>query len=303
VTRSTAEIIIDTHQHFWDVPVPEAFSTWMTGRFADLNQPYLPTRLQGELRAAGVTASIAVQTWSSVDETHRYLRFAEAYDFVAGVVGWLDVTAASFADDLDAILGTANGRWLVGLRHTVDLDEKPQWFDQDDVRHAFRTLATRGLSFDLLIRPQYLSAATRAAQSVPECSFVLDHAGKPSLDVDGFAKWASQMGHLAELPNVYCKMSGLFTLERSPQDAYSPSDVVAEILDKFGPARVMFGSDWPVSTAAHSYPELVELTRTWVGDFSAAEQAAVFGINAMDFYGLSELVTPAVAESKGGLHD
>jgi L-fuconolactonase len=279
-------MVIDTHQHFWDVPVPHAFSAWMTGPSAALNEPYLPARLQDELHTAGVTASIAVQTWSSVDETHQYLRFAEAYEFVAGVVGWLDVTAASFADDLDAVIGTANGRWLVGLRHTVDLDEKPEWFDRDDVQHAFRILAGRNKSFDLLVRPEHLAAATRAARSVPECSFVVDHAGKPRLDAAGFAEWATAIRRLAASPNVHCKLSGLFTLPESPHDAYSPADVAAEILDVFGPARVMFGSDWPVSTMAHSYPEVVALTRSWVGGLSTAEQAAVFGMNAVNFYRL-----------------
>jgi L-fuconolactonase len=286
--------VVDTHQHFWDVPVPKAYSLWMTEELACLKQPYLPARLQNEMRDSGVTAAIAVQTWSSVDETHEYLRLADENTFVAGVVGWLDVTKASFADDVDAVLETPNGRWLVGLRHTVDLDEKPQWFDRPDVQRAFQALASRGLSFDLLIRPEYLAAATRAAASAPGCSFVLDHAGKPSFDTDGFAEWASEIRRMAALPNVYCKMSGLVTLERFNDDVHSLSDVVTEILNSFGPARVMFGSDWPVSTVAYSYMELIELSRTWVSELSASEQSSVFGSNAVRFYGLSGVAAVAV---------
>jgi L-fuconolactonase len=83
--------------------------------------------------------------------------------------------------------------------------------------------------------------------------FVLDHAGKaPRSDRDA---WTEGVSSLAQLPNVTCKLSGLFT-------EADPEGTVARALRWFGPDRCMFGSDWPVCLLASEYGDAIEL----VGD-------------------------------------
>jgi hypothetical protein len=53
---------------------------------------------------------------------------------------------------------------------------------------------------------------------------------------------------LAELPNVMCKLSGLFT-------EADPEGTVERALAWFGPERCMWGSDWPVCTLASGYAD------------------------------------------------
>ncbi|HXP96491.1 MAG TPA: amidohydrolase, partial [Telmatospirillum sp.] len=90
--------MIDAHQHFWN---PEAGDyDWLSGRYAPLRRVFGPDDLRPELRAAGVGATVLVQTWSSLEETRQFLALAEQVDFVAGVVGWVDLTAP----DVDASL-------------------------------------------------------------------------------------------------------------------------------------------------------------------------------------------------------
>jgi L-fuconolactonase len=83
-----AELIVDAHQHFWDPDTGDY--DWMSGPAAPLRRVFTPDDLRPELAAAGVSATVLVQTWASLDETRAFLALAAATDFVAGVVGWVD---------------------------------------------------------------------------------------------------------------------------------------------------------------------------------------------------------------------
>jgi L-fuconolactonase len=48
------------------------------------------------------------------------------------------------------------------------------------------------------------------------------------------------------------------------------------VLAAFGPDRLMFGSDWPVSTLVASYGQVCDLYRELTAQLSAAEQEAIF---------------------------
>jgi L-fuconolactonase len=103
------------------------------------------------------------------------------------------------------------------------------------------------------------------------------------------AGWTKGITALAALPNVWCKLSGMVT---EIGDHWSPADLTdhaRQVLDSFGPARMMWGSDWPVVNLASSYVDWYVEARKLVDDLSAPEQAQIFGGTAQTFYGL---VTP-----------
>ncbi|MDO9395182.1 MAG: amidohydrolase family protein, partial [Herbiconiux sp.] len=146
-----------------------------------------------------------------------------------------------------------------------------------------------GLVFDLLIRRRESPAALAVAAQLPELSFVLDHAGKPGIDAGEWDGWTSWFGRLAELPNVSCKLSGLVT-EASWTDWRSQGveQYLHEVLERFGPSRTLFGSDWPVSLLAAPYAEVFELAWGSTAELSDAEREAVFGGTATRVYDLQE---------------
>ena len=61
---------------------------------------------------------------------------------------------------------------------------------------------------------------------------------------------------------------------------------VACVLDIFGPERVMYGSDWPVCRLAGSYSSVKRALEEALPPLTERERAAVFGGNAIRFYGL-----------------
>jgi L-fuconolactonase len=194
----------------------------------------------------------------------------------------VDLTAADIAETL-AELG---GGKLVGIRHLVQSEPDPGWLRRDDVRRGLREVARAGLVYDLLTLPHQLPAAIDTVRAVPELTFVLDHLSKPPIASGALEPWAALVRELAAEPNVFCKLSGLVT-EAWP--GWRPADLrpYAQVaLEAFGPARVMFGSDWPVCLLASSYAEVTALAEDLTAGLTADERAQVFDGTAARAYRL-----------------
>ncbi len=237
--------------------------------------------------AADVTSTVLVQTVGVPAETPEFLEVAASNDLVAGVVGWVDLTAADVADALARLKERPDGGWLKGIRHQVHDEPDPRWLCRDDVRAGLEAVADAGLVYDLLTKTPQLPAALETAQALPQLSFVVDHISKPVIGGD-LEPWASELRALAALPNVSCKLSGMVT-EASWTD-WKVADLrpYAEVvLDAFGPDRVMFGSDWPVCLLAASYGEVVQAAVELTSDLNGTERNAVFADTARRVYDLT----------------
>ncbi|WP_194899193.1 amidohydrolase family protein [Catenulispora pinisilvae] len=276
--------IVDAHHHLWDLAVRD--QAW-TADLPALRRSFHLSDLEPLAAAAGVTATVLVQTIHAVDETPEMLALAETSDLVAGVVGWTDVTEPNFGERLAELLSGVGGRRLVGIRHQVQELPDGGWLTGTETLRGLRQLAPTGLAFDLIVRADQLPACVAAARAVPELSFVLDHLGKPPIAAGELEPWASDIRTLAESPNVSCKLSGMVT-EADPE-RWKVADLrpYAEVvLEAFGPERVMFGSDWPVSTLAADYAQIVDTAKELTAGLSEAEREAVFGGTAIKVYGL-----------------
>jgi L-fuconolactonase len=180
---------------------------------------------------------------------------------------------------------------LVGVRHQVHDEEDPRWLCRPEVRRGLAAVASRGLTYDLLLRAREIPAATETAQALPEMAFVVDHIAKPRIMDGSDPAWEAGMPGLAALANVQVKLSGMVT--EADWTSWTPGDLrpfVARVVDLFGAQRLMFGSDWPVCLlAAPSYQEVVAALEEVLGDLSDDELRQVFGANAQRFYGLTLL--------------
>jgi L-fuconolactonase len=276
--------IVDAHHHLWDLAVRD--QAW-TADVPALRRSFLLSDLEPLAAAAGVSATVLVQTIHAVDETPEMLALAETSDLVAGVVGWTDVTVPNFGERLSELLSGTGGRGLVGIRHQVQELPDGGWLTEPETLRGLRQLASAGLAFDLIVRADQLPDCVAVARAVPDLRFVLDHLGKPRIASGEREPWASDIRALAELPNVTCKLSGMVTeadVERwTTADLRPYSDLV---LEAFGPDRVMFGSDWPVSTLGAGYPQVVETAMQLTSELSESEREAVFGGTATTVYGL-----------------
>jgi L-fuconolactonase len=272
---------IDAHHHVWDLAVRD--QPW-TADLPGLHRSFDLAELRPSLLAHGVDATVVVQTITVADETPELLALATREPLVAGVVGWVDLTAPDVADRLAVLL--AQSGHLVGIRHQVQGEPDPRWLCRDDVRRGLAAVAAAGLVYDLLVVPPQLPAAIETVAALPELTFVLDHAGKPTIaSGGGLASWRSDIRVLAALPNVAVKLSGLITeADHATWTVDQLRPYVHTLLDAFGADRVMFGSDWPVCLLAGSYDDVIAAAEVLTGGLDAAEQAAVFGRTAAHWY-------------------
>ena len=117
--------VVDSHHHFVD---PDRFEyPWMTGPKLALKKRFMPGELRPVLAENGIDATVLVQTRIPMDETREWLALAATTDFVAGVIGWIDLKSSSVGDDLAELRSRSGGRYLVGVRHKLHDEPDPDW--------------------------------------------------------------------------------------------------------------------------------------------------------------------------------
>ncbi len=278
---------IDAHHHVWDLSVRD--QGWITGpAMQSLRRTFSLAHLRPLAVGNGVTATVLVQTIPVAEETPELLALADdGAGLVAGVVGWVDLTAADVAERIAALQAGPAGHRLVGIRHPVQDEPDPDWLIRPAVLRGLRAVTTAGLAYDLLTLPHQLSAATSAVRSVPELRFILDHGSKPPIRSGETEPWVTEIRRLAASANVACKLSGLVTeadWENWTVRALRPyADV---LLHAFGPRRLMFGSDWPVCLLAATYGQVVAAAEELTAELSDAERAEVCSGTARSWYRL-----------------
>ncbi|MFP5392141.1 MAG: amidohydrolase family protein [Gammaproteobacteria bacterium] len=274
-------MIVDAHQHFWRLDDPGR--TWPPGGLAAIHRDFAPHDLAPLLKEHRIGATVLVQSMECARETVRMLEVAERTPWIAGVVGWTDLKAP----DAAALIGQLAGHpKLRGLRPMLQGLKDDNWIDDAALRPAVEAMLAGGLAFDALVTPRHLPALFAFACRYPTLPVVIDHAGKPPIRSGELARWSADMAHLATLPNVVCKLSGLVT-EASPEwkvrDLLAP---VEHVLDYFGPQRILWGSDWPVLNLACDYAHWFYVSRAMLAHLNQGECAAIFGGNARRVYRL-----------------
>ncbi|KUN74414.1 amidohydrolase [Streptomyces canus] len=285
--------IVDAHHHVWDLSVRD--QDWISGaELAPLRRDFTLADLVPEARAAGVTATVLVQTITVPEETPEFLALAAESDLVAGVVGWTDLTAPDVAETLADLRAGTGGQHLVGIRHQVQGEPDPRWLVRPDVLRGLAAVAEAGLVHDLVVQPHQLEAAVEAAQQLPGLTFVLDHLGKPPIASGELAPWAQQIRRLAALPNTVCKLSGMVTeVDWHSWTVAALTPYADTVLAAFGPGRLMFGSDWPVCRLAATYAEVIAVASELTAGLGPAERHDVFTGTAVRTYHLPVPAPPA----------
>lgn len=273
---------IDAHHHFWQLDRYDY--VWMSPDLQALYRDYGPDDLRPILSGHNIKSTVLVQTISSEAETRWFLELASQHDFIAGVVGWVDLTDRRVGERLDELSKSPK---FVGVRHQVHDEPDPDWLTRDDVQHGLGELARRSLSYDLLIRPLHLEVSRRVAERFPDLRFVVDHIAKPAIASHGWDDWAPGIAALAACPNVACKLSGMIT-EADWAD-WQPADLapyVQHILEHFGADRVMFGSDWPVCMLAGTYDQVLSALADNLAELGDHQRQDIFGNTAAAWYDL-----------------
>jgi L-fuconolactonase len=204
-------------------------------------------------------------------------------------VGWVDLTRPrAIPEQVAAYRAAPGGAALVGIRHLVQDEPDPGWLLREPVHRSLEELGRAGLVYDLVVRPEQLPAVLETVRAHPGTRFVVDHLAKPRIARgDRDPEWEAAMRPLSQLPNVWCKLSGLVT--EAAWDGWTVDRLrpyVERACAWFGDDRLLFGSDWPVCTLAASYRQVLDAAQELIAGADASVRARIMGLNAVALYGL-----------------
>lgn len=273
---------VDAHLHLWEVG--EGRYSWLGPQHGPLYRTYSAHEARETLSAAGVQRAILVQADDTAADTGAMLAAAAAHDWIAGVVGWLPL------EDPAASAAMVE-KWLAhpkfcGVRTLIHDDPRPDVLELATVRETLGLLAAAGIPFDVPDAfPRHLDQVASLAAGLPELTVVVDHLGKPPRagTAEEFDVWERQLRAVAAQPNTVAKMSGLHC-SGAEFSAAALARVRDVALEAFGPGRLMFGGDWPVSLLGGSYAETVGVAGALLGALSPTEAAAIWGGTALKVY-------------------
>jgi L-fuconolactonase len=277
--------VIDSHVHFWD---PQVLRYPWLASVQGLGAPFRPSDFppftSGDIDAVVfVEANPAPEL--AADEVAWVDALADAEPRIAGIVAFVDLLDEPRREA--ALARLRRTPRVVGVRHNIQ-QQPPGFALQPAFVRGVQRVGASGRPFDLCITADQLDEVIELVKQCPEVSFVLDHCGKPAIRDDAYASWADGLERLASHDRVACKISGLLTESREDQRS---ADALARWIDRardcFGASRLLYGSDWPVSTlggGADLWRSIVDaVTASW----PEAERRALFADNATRVYGLS----------------
>ena len=276
--------IIDTHVHFYDPSRPQGVP-WPPRNDALLYRTVLPDSYRAQPVPQPVDGVVVVEASPWVEDSQWVLDLAANDRLIRGVVGNLPVGTDAFAGHLKRYAANPLFRGVRIREGSLEAGLKERSFMRD-----LRDIAERGLCFDVHSPTVWVEQAVPLAQAVPKLRLIVNHvANVPVTGGPPPEAWVELMRRLAGQPNVFMKVSGLVegtkrTAGDAPADAAYYAPVLELLWGLFGPDRLIYGSNWPVSAR---FAPLATVQRIATEFFAAKGQLAldkVFWQNARAAY-------------------
>src|SRR5690348_108266 len=273
---------IDSHQHFWMYEKQQ--HAWINDAMHIIQKNFMPADLQPVLKKNNIDGCVLVQVDQTEDENIFQLKNASGYDFIKGVVGWVDLQAMDIGERLQHY---QQFKKIKGFRHILQDEKDRALMLRPAFKRGIGLLNAYNFTYDILILPDQLQYTHELVKSFPDQRFVIDHIAKPDIKNKKNNDWEKDMRALASYKNVYCKISGMVTEADwhhwNIKDFFPYLDIIVQT---FGTKRIMFGSDWPVCLVAASYEQMMAIVQEYFSSFSENEQNDFFANNAIKFYNL-----------------
>lgn len=286
---------IDAHCHLWALERGDYH--WMdvsNPTFAPIARDFDTSDLARVRGEAGISDVVVVQAAATEAETDYLLSLADEHEEIKAVVGWVDLVKHDAIKQIDRF---AENKAFKGIRPMLQDIKDTDWLINIPQEDVWEHMTDKGLRLDALVKPRHVSMITQFCMDHPNLPIVIDHCAKPEFAAHDRARidaWLEGMLIIANDTHAYCKLSGLLTemsVEQIP-DAYDIlKPLIDQLIQAFGPERIMWGSDWPVVQLAGPYARWNDLTLALLMDLDPARQNAILFKTAEQFYGLEGVST------------
>jgi L-fuconolactonase len=270
--------IIDTHIHLYDPTRPQGVP-WPARTDPLLYRPTLPATYVGIVRPLGVTGAVVVEASPWVEDNQWVLNLAEKNPVIVGLVGHLEPAADGFAANLARF---AKNPLFRGIR--VNGNVIAGGITRPAFVEDLQRLADADLMMDTIGNAAMVPALITLTGKIPKLRIAIDHM--PS-EPTGWQNSRNALLELAKRSQVYCKVSGVLKrIEgKVPEGLSAYKAALDEVWEAFGPDRVMYGSNWPVSDRLSPYETLFRVAQRYVSGKGGEEADKFFRKNSKACYG------------------
>ena len=278
--------IVDTHLHYWRWP-PDAEARTIAESLAQHSSASLEDELPyaevaATMRRAGVGHAMQVTRTISGYDNGYSVEGARRFPDTFRVCGRFDPTGPDLPGRLRAFMGETTMAAIRLFWYSAD----DAWLS-DGSTDAFWQEA-EALDIPVCVyAPHNVRALYDVALAYPGLRLIVDHLGADlfsPLD-HRFDHW-QEVRRLTKFENVYLKVSALpeATGERFPFPAAQARAL--EAYELFGPDRLMWGSNYPLTTRVCTYAEAVDLIRVGCEFLTVEDRAKVLGATATKVFRL-----------------
>jgi L-fuconolactonase len=232
---------IDTHTHFYDPTRPQGVPS-PSPNSSLLYRPVYPEEFRKLSSPYNVVGTVVVEASEWVEDNAWVLALAESNPGIVGLIGNLRPGHQDFAANLERF--SANPLFL-GLRLR---GLSPKEMVEDAALADIKRVADRDQTIDIHGGPKMLAPAALMAKRLPSLRIVLNHLPFNEWDGDP-AVMRVDLQKVAACSNIFIKVSNVVR-QREGKVLTDPAFYRPQLdvlLDQFGPHRLVFGSNWPVS--------------------------------------------------------
>jgi L-fuconolactonase len=282
-----AEIpFLDTHVHLWDPQ--HCRLAWLDGSVV-LNKKYSVAEFTEHSAGVPLDSYIYLETGVSPHFTLVEMRWAaERAAEDARMKGIVAAAPLEVGARLKAYLQELQriSPLIKGIRRiTQGEKDAAAVVLKDDFVKGAQILADFNYSCDLCFSHAQIPVHIELIQRCPKTQFMIDHIAKPNIKARELEPWRENMRKLAALPNVFCKISGAVTeADREKWVAADLAPYILHVIDCFGPERICFGGDWPVSLQASTYKRWWETVRDLTASLPEESRRKFWIENGRKFY-------------------
>jgi len=270
--------MIDTHIHLYDPTRPQGVP-WPAKTDAMLYKPTLPETFAAMVRPLGIMGAVVVEASAWVEDNQWVLDLAKEHRVIVGLVGHLEPGAEAFRTNLARFAKNPLFRGIRLNGNAIGTGVARPAFVED-----LKRLADAGLMLDAIGSAAMIPALSTLTGKIPKMRIAIDHM---PVEPVGWQNSRAALRDLAKGTQVYCKVSGVLKRVdgRTVEDAGAYSGALAEVWDAFGPDRVMYGSNWPVSDKLASYETVLKVVQRYVDARPAGDADKFFRTNSKACYG------------------
>jgi len=276
---------IDSHIHLYDTN-REGSSVFLNpDKHQKIYYPHLAREFLEVASPAGVDYAIVVEASKRREDNFWVIQRVDESDNLLAFIANLDPRDTTFVSDLNELSKSKKFRGI-RIRPKTEIDISSQ-----DFIDKMGELAKRNLVLELRENYGPMEAIEQISGTYPNMNIVMNHMAGGRIQNGEIVpeSWNTRLKRLSALPNVYVKISMLYTLSGespAPTDSEFYKTFIDRVVDRIGPTRVFFGSNWTLSEMYGSYANLVRICDQYLEEKEEISPKQFYTENAIKAYGL-----------------